>query len=50
MQARRKPSPASTSLVRLCAALGMMVLAACEIIEGLGQDIESGGEAIEEAS
>lgn len=38
------------AFVRICAALGLVALAACETVEGFGQDIQSGGEAIEEAS
>jgi predicted small secreted protein len=30
--------------------LSLFVLAACETVEGFGRDVQSGGEAIEEAS
>lgn len=35
-------------MIRMTAAfLAIAVLAACETVEGLGQDVEAGGEAIQ---
>ncbi len=42
-----KESVLRTSFVALIAFLG---LAACETVEGFGQDVEAGGEAIQDAS
>ena len=36
--------------VALFALLGMVGLSACNTVEGLGQDIKKGGEAIEKAA
>lgn len=37
------------ALVTLAAAAGMLILAACNTIEGVGKDIERGGEKIQDA-
>ncbi|KAB2308197.1 entericidin A/B family lipoprotein [Betaproteobacteria bacterium SCN2] len=37
-------------LVALFALMGVVSLSACNTVEGLGQDIQKGGEAIEKAA
>ena len=37
-------------LTRLLLAASLMTLAACNTMEGLGKDIQSGGEALEDAA
>lgn len=37
-------------IVRLIAVLAFAALAACETIEGFGEDVETGGEAIQQTS
>lgn len=44
---RRADIPA---MLRPLLVLSLFVLSACETVEGFGRDVQSGGEAIEEAS
>ncbi|MGQ9426697.1 entericidin A/B family lipoprotein [Gilvimarinus sp. F26214L] len=37
-------------LAALLASLGLWILAGCETMEGMGRDVESAGEEIEEAA
>ncbi len=37
-------------LIALFALMGVVSLSACNTVEGLGQDIQKGGEAIEKAA
>lgn len=36
--------------LKLLAVLGLMTLAACNTVDGMGEDIEAGGENLQEAS
>mgnify|MGYP006299761511 CR=1 FL=1 len=40
----------SPRLLRLLAPLALIALAGCNTVSGLGQDVEAGGEAIQEGS
>jgi predicted small secreted protein len=38
-------------MIRICAALLLLAtLSACETMEGLGEDVEAGGEAIQQSA
>jgi len=50
-RAHKMPRPADVSFLMLpILLLSLLVLAACETVQGFGRDVQSGGEAIEEAS
>lgn len=36
--------------VRCCLALGLLALAACETVEGMGRDVQTAGQVIERES
>jgi predicted small secreted protein len=38
------------SVLALCVALGMVMLAGCNTVEGMGKDIKKAGESIEKSA